>query len=159
MLPMPKVCPYRSNRQTKSIRGNGGLSQPKSHSHRNVPVTPRDHRATLTQNLRITAFGRSLLHTHLVAEGLRSGGQLSDLPIDDMADLLDRIRGNDKNPAEADAISVISAVISANLLRRRINLRACRVPNSQAGNSLHFGLPPSTRSSNERAQPSRDPKR
>jgi hypothetical protein len=109
----------------------------------------------VTQNLRFTAFGRSLLHTHLVAESLRSGGQLSDLPIDDMADLLDRICGSDKNPAEADTISVIAAYV----LRRRINLRACRVPNSQAGNSLHFGLPPSTRSSNERAQPSRDPKR
>jgi hypothetical protein len=36
---MPKVCPYRSNRQTKSIRGIGGLSQPKSHSNRNVSVT------------------------------------------------------------------------------------------------------------------------
>jgi hypothetical protein len=109
----------------------------------------------LTQNLRNIAFGRSLLHTHLVAEGLRSGGPLSDLPIDELADLLDRICGNDKNPAEADAMSIISA----NFLRRRINLRARRVPNSQAGNSLPFGLPPSSGSSNERAQPSRDPKR
>jgi len=95
----------------------------------------------LTQNLRITAFGRSLLHTHLVAEGLRSGGPLSDLPIDDMADLLDRICGNDKNPAEADAMSVISA----NFLGRRINLRPRRVQNSQAGNSLPFCLAPSSR--------------